>query len=65
MAGKKKPVCKVTGQDGNAFVVIGLIRRCLKKAGLKAEAEEFSKQAQKCVSYNHLLLVCCDYVKLK
>ena len=36
---------QLTGEDGNAFFIIGRVSRALKLAGHRAEAEEFSKKA--------------------
>lgn len=40
-----KPKCKLTGQDGNAFMVIGLVSRALKQAGQHDKAKEFQAKA--------------------
>lgn len=37
---------RLSGSDGNAFAIVALVRRALKKAGVpEAEIEEFSKEA--------------------
>jgi hypothetical protein len=37
---------QLTGQDSNAFMIIGLVMKALRKAGVpKAEIDEFGKEA--------------------
>jgi hypothetical protein len=49
---------QLVGQDGNAFIVLGLCQRAAQKAGLsKAEIDEFFKEAQS-GDYYHLLDTC-------
>ena len=52
---EQKPKLKLVGQDGNAFMVMGLAQRAAKKAGWTKE--EFDKFLEECQSgdYNHLL----------
>ena len=46
---------QLVGQDGNAYMVLGLCQRAAQKAGLsKAEIDEFMKEA-KSGDYNQLL----------
>lgn len=54
-AAKVKPKVRLTGQDGNAFAVLGKVIGALKKAGYsKEEVDEFKKEAMS-GDYNHLL----------
>ena len=49
---------QLVGQDGNAFMVLGLCQRAAQKAELsKAEIDEFMTEA-KSGDYNHLLATC-------
>jgi hypothetical protein len=49
---------QLVGQDGNAFMVLGLCQRAAQKGGLsKAEIDEFMTEA-KSGDYNHLLATC-------
>jgi hypothetical protein len=50
---------KLTGQNGNAFMVLGLVSKALKKAGLPTD--DFMKDAMS-GDYDHLLATACDYV---
>ena len=46
---------KLTGRDGNAFAIIGNVANALKRAGHKAEAEEFKAEMLASPSYDALL----------
>lgn len=49
-------------EDGNAFVLIGRVRRSLRKAGATPEQlEEFSKDAMS-GDYDHVLQTCMKWV---
>jgi hypothetical protein len=60
-----KPVCQLTGTDGNVFSVIGNVSRALKEAGEPEQAAEFRKQALACHSYDDLLALCFEYVDVE
>lgn len=52
-----KPHCQLTGQDGNAFAVMGRVAKALKQAGAdQAEVDKYF-EACKAGDYNHLLCV--------
>jgi len=57
-----KPKCKLIGQDGNVFNIIGIVAKTLKRAGLKQRADEFSKKALGAHSYDEVLQLCTEYV---
>ena len=46
-----KPVCKLIGEDGNVFNIIGRVSTTLRKAGLRDEAGKFTEEAFGCKSY--------------
>ena len=53
---------QLTGQDGNAFVLIGLVRQALRRAGVaKAEIDEFVREAMS-KDYDHVLQTCMKWV---
>jgi hypothetical protein len=55
---------QLVGQNGNAFVVLGLCQRAAQKAELsKAEIDEFMKEA-KSGDYNHLLATCMRWFNI-
>lgn len=46
---------RLTGQDGNGFMIIGRVRKALKRAGVaSSEIEAFTKEAQS-GDYDNLL----------
>jgi len=55
-------VVRLTGTDGNAFAVMGTVRRALRRAGAsQAELEEFGREAM-AGDYTHLLATCAAWV---
>lgn len=53
---------KLSGQDGNAFMIMGLVNRALTKAGVPKEIrEEFQKEAMS-GSYDNLLQTAVKWV---
>jgi hypothetical protein len=54
---------QLTGEDGNAFFIIGRVSKALKRAGHADAAEEFSKQAFATGSYDEMLRLCCATVQ--
>jgi len=61
---EKKPKVKLTGYDGNAFSIIGRVSEALKKAGQTDKAEEFQRKAFASPSYDALLNLTHDYVRV-
>ena len=60
-----KPSVKLIGQDGNAFAIMGNIKRELKRAGADKEyIDEYLKEATS-GDYNHLLNVSMKYVHVE
>lgn len=60
-----KPVCQLSGTDGNVFSVIGNVARTLRRAGLRDEAKTFTDTATKCGSYDEVLILCFEYVEVE
>jgi len=61
----KKPTVKLTGQDGNAFMILGTVCNALKKAGYpKEKLEEYLKEA-KSGDYDNLLCATMKWVDVK
>ena len=60
-----KPTVKLIGQDGNAFSVMGLVKKALKHAG--ADKEYVDKYLKEAISgdYDHLLVVSMEYVNVE
>ena len=53
---------QLSGEDGNAFVIIGRVRRALRRADVsQAEIDEFTEEA-KSGDYDHVLQTCMRWV---
>jgi hypothetical protein len=52
---------QLTGEDGNAFFIIGAVSKALKRAGHSEAAAEFQAEAMS-GDYDHVLQTCMDYV---
>lgn len=61
---KQKPTVKLIGRDGNAFFILGTVRKALLKEGMKEEAKEFMEKATS-GDYDNLLRVVMDYVHVE
>lgn len=61
---KQKPVVKLIGKDGNAFFILGAVKKALVKAGMSQEAKEFIEKATS-GDYDNLLRVVMDYVDVE
>jgi hypothetical protein len=56
-----KPKCKLIGEDGNAFAVIGRVIKVLQRAGYKHLINQYKERAM-AGDYNNLLVVSLEYV---
>ncbi len=64
-APERKPIVKLTGQDGNAFFIMGKIQQALKKGGADKEyIDQYMNQAMS-GDYIHLLAISMDYVDIR
>ena len=57
---EKKPVVKLIGQDGNAFMILGLCQRAARKAGWSKEQIDAAINEMRAGDYNHLLATAMD-----
>ena len=56
---------ELVGKDGNAFNILGICRRAMKRADLdEPEIEAFTAEATS-GDYNHLLATCCDWFEVE
>ena len=60
-----KPKCKLNGEDGNIFNLMGIASRTLKRAGLEEEAKEMVDRIFKSESYDRALQIIMDYVEVE
>ena len=61
----EKPVCQLSGVDGNVFNIIGIVSKTLKSAKMSERAEEFIKKATSSGSYDEVLQLCHEYVEVE
>lgn len=62
---ENKPTVKLIGEDGNAFMIIGLCQRAAKKAGWSKEKWEEVRTKMTSGNYNNLLGVAMEYFDVK
>jgi hypothetical protein len=60
-----KPKCKLIGEDGNIFNLMGIASRTLRRAGLKKQAEEMVDRITKSKSYDEALVIIMEYVEVE
>lgn len=60
-----KPTVKLIGENGNVFNIIGKVSRELKRAGLREQTEEFQSKALTSNSYDEVLQLVLEYVKVE
>ncbi len=61
---KIRPVVKLIGMDGNAYFILGRVKKALEKAGMHQEAKEFIEKATS-GDYDNLLRVVMEYVDVE
>jgi len=59
----EKPTVELIGKDGNAFAILGKVRKALLRAGQPENAEKYLKEA-KSGDYDNLLRVTDKYVEI-
>lgn len=60
-----KPACKLLGEDGNVFNIIGRVSNSLKRAGQEDKAKEFTKKAFSSEDYGAVLQLAMEYVEIE
>ncbi len=61
---KVKPDCKLIGEDGNIFNLMGLAARTLRCNGLAEQAAEMTERIHACGSYEEALCIIGEYVNI-
>ena len=61
---KIKPDCKLIGEDGNIFSLMGLAARTLRHNGLTEQATEMTGRIHECGSYDEALCIIGEYVNI-
>ena len=65
MEGLIKPTVKLTGEDGNAFAIMGTVAKALKKAGFSKEHIEKYYEESASGDYDNLLRVAMKWVNVQ
>lgn len=64
IAEKKKPDCKLIGEDGNIFNLMGIASRTLRQNGMADEAVEMRDRIRESGSYDQALCIIGEYVNI-
>ena len=60
-----KPKCRLIGENGNIFNLMGIVSRTLKEAGEPEKADEMVKRiTTEAESYDHALAILMEYVDI-
>ncbi len=60
-----KPTVKLVGEDGNAFAIMGRVKKALRRAGADKEyIDKYLKEAT-VADYSYLLTVSMEYVNVE
>lgn len=60
-----KPTVKLLGKDGNAFMIMGIVTKALRRAGASSKHIEKYKKEAMSGDYNNLLQITMTYVDVK
>ena len=61
---RKKPDCKLIGEDGNIYNLMELAARTLRRNGLTEQATEMTERITGCGSYDEALCIIGEYVNI-
>ena len=61
---KTKPDCRLIGEDGNIFNLMGLAARTLRHNGLAEQATEMTGRIHECGNYDEALCIIGEYVNI-
>lgn len=59
-----KPKCKLIGEDGNIFNLMGIARKTLIRNGQRTEAEKMTEEIMSSSSYDEALQILDKYVDI-
>lgn len=62
---EKKPKCKLLGEDGNIFAIVGRASAALRKSGLKEQSKEMQRRVLASHSYADAVSIVLEYVEAK
>ena len=61
---EKRPTVKLVGEDGNAYYIMGRVKRALRSAGADQEYINRYLQVSMVGDYDHLLQTALKYVEV-
>jgi hypothetical protein len=64
MTAQGKPKCRLTGEDGNIFNLVGKASRTLKRAGQPDQAKAMTKKVFQAGNYTEALAIIAEYVEI-
>ena len=59
-----KQECKLIGENGNIFNLMGIASKTLKRHGLREQAEEMKARIRESKSYDDAIQIIMDYVEV-
>lgn len=63
---QEKPMCRLIGENGNIYNLMGIAIRTLKSNGMRAEAREMQDRIfNKAKSYNEAISIIAEYVEIE
>lgn len=62
---EQKPVVELVGQDGNAFVIMGLCQKAARRAGWTKEQVDAVMAEMRAGDYDHLLQVALTHFDVR
>ena len=60
-----KPICKLIGENGNIFNLMGIVSKVLKNNNLHDEANEMTDRVFNSRSYDEVLRIFADYIEVE
>ncbi|NTW70663.1 MAG: hypothetical protein HGA49_00260 [Eubacteriaceae bacterium] len=60
-----KPKCKLIGENGNIFNLMGIASKTLKRLGLAKESDEMLNRISVCGSYDEAIQIISEYVEVQ
>jgi hypothetical protein len=60
-----KPTCKLIGEDGNIFSILGRVSRTLREVGKEEQVKEVSERVMASSSYGEALQIIMEYVEVE
>ena len=65
MVKNQKPPCKLIGEDGNIFSILGRVSKTLKEDGKEEQAKEVRERVMASSSYGEALQIIMEYVEVE